>query len=132
MFVCLCLLRCFIQSIEEIVKVLNNNAVIVMSVTGESYIDSAKHAIYIIVQNFQLFLVVEIINSLITFCGMLFIAGVPAIIGYFLLSVSSPDPSTKTDYTTAGVVIIVLASFMIAMLFLSVISESLSSVFIFY
>ena len=45
---CLCCLACCLGSIEALLKVLNQNSVIVMAVTGESYLNSAKSAIGII------------------------------------------------------------------------------------
>lgn len=43
--VCACIMACFLRYIEALLKILNHNAIIVMAVTGESYIDSAKTTI---------------------------------------------------------------------------------------
>lgn len=40
-----CMLACILRYIEGLLKILNHNAVIVMAVTGESYIGSAKTTI---------------------------------------------------------------------------------------
>lgn len=40
-------------------KALNHNSVIVMAVTGEGYISSAKSAIGLIFDNFGLFMIVD-------------------------------------------------------------------------
>lgn len=124
----LCCLLCCISVIEDIIKTLNNNAIIVMTVTGESFINSAKHAIYLIMYKFGLFAISDAIGTLIMLCGMVFIAGIPAIIGYFLLKRVNPDES----FVTTGMALIIFSAIMIGLLFLSVITESLSSVFIFY
>lgn len=128
----LCCLLCIIDTIEELIKVLNNNAVIIMSLTGEDYVDSAKTAIYVIMHNYQLFFVVDIICTLLSFCSFLFIAGLPALAGYFLLDSVNVDQNYKSNFVAFGVFIIIFIGFMVASLFMSVISESISSVFIFY
>lgn len=46
--ICLCLVACCVSCIEHLIQTLNHNAVIVMSVTGESYINSAKSAFSLI------------------------------------------------------------------------------------
>ena len=65
---------------------LNHNAIIVMAVTGESYVDSAKSTISLVFDNFTLFVVVDIMSSLLSFAGILMICGLPAIVGYFMLN----------------------------------------------
>jgi hypothetical protein len=71
--------------VEDLLETLNHNAIIVMAVTGESYIDSAKSTISLIFENFALFVVVDLISGLATFMGILFVTGIPTLIGYFLL-----------------------------------------------
>jgi hypothetical protein len=43
-----CLIACILKCVEDLVKVLNHNAVIVMSLTAEDYVDSAKSTISLI------------------------------------------------------------------------------------
>ena len=92
-----------------------------MAVTGESYCDCAKTTISLIFENFGLFVVVDIISSLVTFTGSLFICGIPAVIGYFLLKSTMENPNDAT-YLTIAIVIIVLVALVIGSLFLSVLS----------
>ena len=82
--ICLCLVACCLACIEDLLRVLNHNAIIVMSVTGESYVDSAKTAITIIFDNFGIFMAVDIISDLVTFMGTLICAGIPTIVTLFV------------------------------------------------
>ena len=112
-------------------EVLNHNSIIVMSVTGESYIDSAKSTISLIFDNFSLFFVVDIISSIVQFTGIILICGVPSFVGYFLLRETAENPDDHT-YIAIGMVAIILISILIGVLFLGVLGEALSCVFIFY
>lgn len=40
--VCLCIVACLLKAVEDLLKVLNHYTIIMISVTGESYIDGAK------------------------------------------------------------------------------------------
>lgn len=128
--VCFCLLGCCISILEDLLEVLNHNAIIVMSVTGESYLDSAKSAISLIFDNFALFFLVDVMSTILTLAGILLISGVPSVIGYFLLKETNSNPDQP--YEGLGVAAIFLISLLIGSLFLSILSESLSCVFIFY
>ena len=82
----MCLLICLVRMIEDLVRTLNHNAVIVMSVTGEGYIDSAKSAIAIILGNFPLFYIVDMIGTVVSLLGIIFIVGLPTLIGYLIMN----------------------------------------------
>lgn len=40
--ICLCIVECLLKAIEDLLKVLNHYTIIMISVTGEGYIDGAK------------------------------------------------------------------------------------------
>jgi hypothetical protein len=50
-----CCVNCLLSRIEYMIQVMNNTAVIVMAVTGESYCESAQTASYVIFNNMGLF-----------------------------------------------------------------------------
>lgn len=102
-----------------------------MAVTGESYIDSAKSAISLIFENFVLFFLIDMVSSLVKLAGIIFVSAIPGIIGFFLLKATAQNPDDK-DFLTYGTCIIVLISMIIGVIFLSVLSEALSCVFIFF
>lgn len=71
------------------------------------------------------------VSSLVKLAGIIFVAAIPGIIGFFLLRATAENPDDN-QFLTYGTVIIVLVSMLIAIIFLSVLSEALSCVFIFY
>ena len=85
---CLCIVRCCLSFIEELVKVLNHNSVIVMSVTGEGFIDSAKTAIYLIYNNFGLFVAVDMVQFLLNVCVLFLVVLLPTGLGLVLLKLT--------------------------------------------
>ena len=56
-----------------------------MTVTGESYVDSAKTALSIIFENFGLFTIVDFISGLISFFGILLAVGIPTLTGFLII-----------------------------------------------
>jgi threonine/homoserine/homoserine lactone efflux protein len=92
-----------------------------MAVTGESYIDSAKSTISLIFDNFWLFMIIDIISTMLKLTGIIFICAIPGIIGFLLLQATAQNPNDST-FLSLGTVIIVLASMLIAVLFLSILS----------
>lgn len=72
-----CLLRC----VEDYIKILNNNAIIVMAVTGEGYIDSAKSTISLIFDNLSLFIILDYFTTFYNVFSVVFIGLLPAGIG---------------------------------------------------
>lgn len=62
-------------------KVLNNNAFIVMAVTGEGYIDSAKSTISLIFDNLGLFIIIDYFSSFYSVFATIFMGVLPALIG---------------------------------------------------
>jgi hypothetical protein len=64
---------------------------------------------------------VDIISTLLKVVGIVFICGIPAIIGFLMLKAvaENPDDVTFMSYSTS---LIVLVSLLIAVIFLSVLS----------
>lgn len=60
---------------------LNHNAIIVMAMTGEDYIDSAKTAISIIFENMGLFMIVDFFTDFLGIYSMIICVIVPALLG---------------------------------------------------
>lgn len=92
-----------------------------MAVTGESYIDSAKSTISIILNNFWLFIIIDTISSLLKVTGILFICSVPAIVGFFLLRATAQNEDDGA-YIAIGTIVIILIAIVIGSIFLSVLS----------
>ena len=100
-----------------------------MSVTGESYINSAKTALSIIFDDFALFNIVDFISSLVTFFGVLITVGVPTLVGFLIIRYAR---NADTYISSYGAVAIFFLSIMVSGLIISIIDSALNCVFIFY
>ena len=130
---CLCIVKCCFAFLEEIIKVLNHNAIIVMSVSGEDFIDSAKSAIYLIYNNFGLFVAVEMVEFLLKVCVLFLTILLPTGLGLVLLKLTyTQTPSQEDIYMVISALIIIVICLLISLLTITVLSEALSCVFIFY
>jgi hypothetical protein len=130
---CVCILRCCFTAIEEIVKVLNHNSIIVMSVTGENFIDSAKSAVFLIYNNFGLFVAVEMVEFLLNVCVLFLTILLPTGLGLILLKLTySQAPNDEVIYMMLSAIAIMVICLLISMLTITLLSEALSCVFIFY
>ncbi len=118
--ICLCCLACLISQIEYLLKVLNHNAIIVMTVTGEGYIDSAKSAAGIIFQNFGLFNIVETINSIVFIGGIVLSVGIPTLAGVLIARYVYVIIPTDSELVHIGLIIffvsIILVVFIVSVL----------------
>ena len=76
-----CCVACILSCIEELVKVLNHNAIIVEVITAEGYIDSAKSAIGLIFDNFGVFIIVDFFVDFMEVYATIFSVLIPAILG---------------------------------------------------
>ena len=123
--ICLCLISCCLRNLEHLLKILNHNAVIVMSVTGENYINSAKTTIGILSRFLPLLSVADIITGLLVFWGIVIIAGITGFGAWLFTEAKGGD-------LTEVMIITVLGSIMVSSLVLSVLVEAMSAVFIFY
>ena len=127
-----CLIQCFLRCIEAILKVLNHNSIIVMSVTADSYIDSAKSAISLIFNNFRVFVIVEFISDMIGTFGMIICCFIPAFIGGIIVySGSSSSENAIHSALSVGLLILLLAIFLNNVI-LQLLQQTLSCIFIFY
>jgi hypothetical protein len=126
--VCLCIVSMCLRNLENLFKILNHNSVIVMSVTGENYINSAKTTIGILSRFLGLMSVSDIITGLLVFWGVVLITGISSVISYFWLE----GKGLSTDVMTMLMIVTVLGSIMISTLIFSVLVEAVSSIFIFY
>lgn len=84
--ICLCMISMCLRNLENLLKILNHNAIIVMSVTGENYINSAKTTIGILSRFLGLMSVSDIITGLLVFWGVIIITGLTAVISYYWVS----------------------------------------------
>lgn len=86
MAVCLCIVSCLLKALEDLLKVLNHYTVIMMSITGESYIDGAKSTMGLLWKELGLMSITNIICNFLVIWGLIISVGIPCIITYLLMS----------------------------------------------
>lgn len=70
-------------------------------------------------------------SHMVTITGVIFICGVPGIVGFILLKSTAENPDDTTTIII-GTIIILLFGMLVGAIFLSVLSEALSCMFIFF
>ena len=131
--VCICIVRCCLSLIEDLIKVLNNNAVIVMSFSGEGFIQSAKTAIYLIYNYFGIFISVEMVDFLLNLCVFFLTIVLPTGLGFLLLKLTYNQAGNQEEiYLITGTVIIFIVCILISALTVTILSQVLSCVFIYF
>lgn len=126
-----CIVGCCLQCIQALLEVMNHNAVIVMAMTGESYIDSAKTAVGIIFDNYSLFSAVTIISRIIIFGGIVFSTGISTLTGILITYLVYKPTPTPILITYVGLTIF-FVSFILVIFAIEMITQALQCVFIFY
>ena len=126
-----CCMALLLSCIEELVKVLNHNAIICMSVTGEGYVDSAKSAIGLIFDNFGVFIIIDFFVDFMEVYSVIFAVLIPALIGGGIIYASDGTDFAST-YAIWGAIIIFFLALLLSEVILGMLEEVLSSIFIFY
>ena len=76
---------CCLACIKDFIKALNCNSIIVMAITSEGYIGSAKTATSLIFDNLGVFTIVDYFNRIYSILGVVLASIIPALIGGFLI-----------------------------------------------
>lgn len=125
---CFLLLSCIFQTIEYYLKILNHYATISMAYTGQGYIDSAKSAGVLIFNNLGLFATVDFITGFFFYGSFILCVGFPTALSGILCYSTHPN-----DSPVAFMVITVLIfSLLISTCFLTIFTDSLSAILLFF
>jgi hypothetical protein len=125
---CFCIIMCILRSLEYYLRILNHYATISMSFTGQGYIASAKNAGLLIFNNMGLFATVDIISACFFFVAVIVCIGIPTGISAILINLV-PGGASLVVYM---VITVLLSSLIIAMTFITIFTDSLSAIFLFY
>ena len=125
---CLCMLQCVMQCIGSIIKTLNHFSVIVMSVTGESFWDSAKSGSVIFFSQFPLFAIVSSVESIVNVAGVISTAILPTFAAYMMGEYFGFSSVTLL----MAVVVVFLVNLSVSSIFMATFSEAMTSLFVFY
>ena len=124
--ICLCLIECVIKCVEDLLKVLNHFSVIMLAITGESYVNSAKTTMGLLYRELAMLQITSMISNFLVFWGLLISVGIPSLLAYFLMTGKAEDDQL-------GVVgLVAVLSILMSMVIFEVIVESVGCIFIFY
>lgn len=125
---CLCMMSFMSRYIEDLIQILNHNAIICMAVTGQDFINSAKTAIGIVCSDLPLFLVSRLITNFLVFWGITISVAVSCVVAYLWVGVDQ----NLNNYAILVIVMVGLSSVKLSIIIYAVLVESISSVFIYY
>ena len=125
---CVCMLQCCLRSLFTYVKILNNYNMIVISMTGESYLDSAKLTGYLILSNFDMFDRFKLTSYFVYIGGLTISSGIPTFIGLYLMHM---DGMVYYQLVIYGAIIFFL-SFLIGIVVYTTLMESVNAMFVLY
>jgi hypothetical protein len=116
-----CMLACF----HRVVKFINKNAYIVQAMTGEGFLDAAKHALSLLLHNAIAVGAVSVIGEWVCMFGKIFITALVGFIGYFMLK------SSQNNFVLTLIIIIVVTYF-ITCVFINVFHVCIDTVLLSY
>lgn len=123
-----CMLRCILVRLEFWTRIINNYAVILMSLTGHGYLDSALTGGAIIFSNPVAFTSFSLISYFIRVAGTFTCAFIPTLVSYFLFdSLGVPN-----NLIAVGMGIVLFFSIMVSVVLLETFVEAMDSMFVFY
>eukprot|EP00761_Pharyngomonas_kirbyi_P011687 gb/GECH01011713.1/.p1 GENE.gb/GECH01011713.1/~~gb/GECH01011713.1/.p1 ORF type:complete len:675 (+),score=74.61 gb/GECH01011713.1/:1-2025(+) len=117
------IVRAILWVLEKIVKFINKNAYIVMTIQGKGFCASAQRAFMLILENIVRVSAVNMISSFILFLGKVMITLVVAIISYLLMDprVGAGDAlAPDVEYAVLPALLIAVVSFVICTIFMDV------------
>lgn len=104
-----------------------------MSLNGEGFIDSAKTAIYLIYNYFGIFVSVEMVGFLLNLCVFFLTIILPTGLGLLFLKLTyNQSEADEEVYLWISTSVIFIVCMLISLLTITILSEALSCVFIFY
>jgi hypothetical protein len=125
--ICICCIQCCVSSIEALIQTLNHYAIIIMSLTGQGFVDSAKTGGIIIFSHPALFGSLGSVSGFIVLSGILFLTILPTVVGVFVtVAMGLKEVAPITGCFTF------IISCIIAVYFLGTLSETISSMFVYY
>jgi hypothetical protein len=123
-----CVLRCILVRCEFWTRIINNYAVIVMALTGMSYVDSALTGGCMIFSNPIGYNTFSLISYFIRIAGTFTCVFIPTLISYFLFQLVN----LPTSLIAVGMGIVLFFCIMVSIVLLETIVEAMDSMFVFY
>lgn len=119
MMCCLKYARCCVGCFEKFIRFINENAYIMIALSGQGFCRSAYEAFYLIVRNAAQFAVTHLIGKIFCFFGACFITATSTAIGYYIIT--SAEPYKSHIFSPAfPTILFFIISFVIGYLFMNV------------
>lgn len=118
-----CLLACF----NRIVKFINKNSYIMTAMTGEGFLDAAKHALDLLMANVLSVAAISIIGEWVCMFGKVLITSVVLVICYFMAGGSTGDKNVILLMVVVG-----LTTYFITCVFINVFHVCIDTVLLCY
>lgn len=123
-----CILSCILRRFEYYTQIINNYAMIICSVTGQSYISSALTFGCMMFSNMKAFCTFSIISYFLRIGGTFTCVFVPSLVTYYLLESIPIDK----DLIYVGMGIVIFFSLMVSIVVMETLVECLDSMFVLY
>lgn len=128
----MCCLKCFFWCLEKFLKFINKNAYIMCAIHGKNFCASAKDAFMLLMRNIIRVFVLDKVTDFLFFLSKLLVtAGVGAVAYlFFATDVIHFMDNSKLNYGVVPVIVIMIATYLIATLFFSVYSMAVDTLFL--
>jgi hypothetical protein len=132
---CLKCTQCCLAYFERFVRFINANAYIVTAMTGEPFLDAARHAFSLLVSNALSVGAVTIVGEYVMFVGKLLITATCTFIAYLICTGTAAGKEATGD-SRAGFLFVMIAvivtSYFIACIFINVFGVCIDTVLLSY
>lgn len=119
-----CFLRAFFWLLDRFLKYIDRNAYIMMSMYGESYLDSAKKAVKLLYKNSTRALVLDYVTYFVLLVSRLLITGLAGYLSHYLIS------PLDLKYKWLPIVMVIVGSYFIAKGLFNVYGMAVDTLFI--
>ncbi|XP_076274433.1 choline transporter-like 2 isoform X3 [Rhynchophorus ferrugineus] len=128
----LCCLKCFFWCLEKFLKFINKNAYIMCAIHGKNFCSSAKDAFSLLVRNLVRVFVLDKITDFLFFISKVLVTLGVGAVAYvvFASDIVNFVDKTKIQYGVVPVIIIMIATYLIATLFFNVYSMAVDTLFL--
>jgi hypothetical protein len=121
----LCCVECCLACFHRVVKFLTHNIYIMQAMTGESFLDAARHALHLLLQNALSVAAISIVGEWICMFGKILITALVVLIAYGICT-------TQTTNTLLVLIIVGLVAYFITCVFVNVFHVCIDAVLLSY
>lgn len=117
-------MRCVLKCFDEYIKFINKNAFIQCALKSENFCGSAKAAFWLIMRNAGRFSAASVVGWIMMMLGKGAIMGLSCYLTFLIIKEAAPE----VDQPVVPTMVILLVSYMVASMFLSIFSFSSTAI----